>query len=134
MKYMYSNTKIYKKHWLNKREYWREKKSTVKIFQSRFSFVDIPWDAISLAQSSFYTIWSQRGCKLLLFLDISPNQTKKNLKELLSEYNFLYKCYCFVLGFQTVNNCLIWSILRCSVVYEDQIRKTRSLRGFFFNI
>ena len=26
MKYMYSNTKIYKKHWLNKREYWREKK------------------------------------------------------------------------------------------------------------
>ena len=23
---MYGNTKIYKKHWLNKREYWREKK------------------------------------------------------------------------------------------------------------
>ena len=107
MKYMYSNTKIYKKHWLNKREYWREKKYS-KNFSVTFFICRYPHETLSLSHNRVFTLYGPKEVASCYYFWIFPlNQTKKNLKELLSEYNLLYKCYCFVLGFQTVFNCLI---------------------------
>ena len=104
---MYSNTKIYKKHWLNKREYWREKKYS-KNFSVTFFICRYPHETLSLSHNRVFTLYGPKEVASCYYFWIFPQiKQRKILKNYSEALNIILFTNVFVLGFQTVLNFLI---------------------------